>query len=541
MIFGIDLGTSKCAVSRYILGSKGRDGEPIIVGGQDGFEPSIVYFLDNDEYFAGRKAWERYLKEPDSGVELIKVRLGRVKEIPVRINGNKKEFKPQFIMSLMIKHMKNKMYGYSNKAIITVPAYFDQNQRQATLEAGELAGLEIIQLIEEPSAALLYHIFRSYKDGKLSLDEFPQNYLVFDFGGGTLDLSLVKVNVNGGRYIEPEVLLVGGDPDLGGNLIDFEIEKAIVRYIFNSQKDSFTEEVYDAFNEYYKNYMEKKQLTFKETTSQSVREFITSLKQACEEIKIRLSEQPSDYIATGGHLKPIRIRREDLEGIINRSNIRKRIKDAVSNFLNVNSNDKRYSIDRVVLVGGASRMPYIKTILEDEFPAFRGKIEYAVEARECVAKGAAILGAIEEGIVVPPFGGNPLKSVLAYDIYVEHEGEEKLFISYGERYPFAQPHTYTLRVEHSLKPYISIKFKEKEFATNKEAIINDIKFYHPCFYTGDEILLQLRIDEKGIYRFSAVHVDTNEKINFESDKLYVLSDQERAMYQEYVQKMQDKS
>jgi len=541
MIFGIDLGTSKCAVSRYILDPKGREGEPIIVGGQDGFEPSIVYFLDKDEYYAGRKAWESYLKEPDSGVELIKVRLGRVEDIPVKINGVEERFKPQFIMSLMIKYMKNRMYGDSNRAIITVPAYFDQNQRQATLEAGELAGLEIIQLIEEPSAALLYHIFRSYKDGKLSLDEFPQNYLVFDFGGGTLDLSLVKVNVSGGRYIEPEVLLIGGDPDLGGNLIDFEIEKAIVRYIFNLKKDSFTQEVYHAFSEYYKNYMEEKQLTFKGTTSKRAREFITSLKQACEETKVKLSDQPHDFIATGGYLKPIKIRREDLQNIINQSNIRKRIKDAVSNFLNANNSDKRYSIDRVVLVGGASRMPYIKTILEDEFPAFRGKIEYVAEARECVAKGAALLGAMEEGIKVPPFGGNSLKSVLAYDIYVEHEGEEKLFISYGERYPFAQPHTYTLRVEHSLKPYISIKFKEKDFATNKEALINDIQFYHPCFYTGDKILLQLKIDEKGIYRFSAVHVDTNEKINFESEKLYVLSDQERAMYQEYIQKMQDKS
>jgi molecular chaperone DnaK len=538
LIYGIDLGTSKCAVARYTLARNYQNCEPKIVKdeGLDSF-PSVVFFKNENEYIVGKKALEYLHINPDSSVELVKIRIGRVDSIPVKINGKIKELNPQFISSLFIKHIKNMDGGRVQKAVLTVPAYFDQNQRQATLEAGEIAGFEIVKLVEEPSAALMYHLFYKYKNNQLNLDEFPQNYLVFDFGGGTLDLSLVRINLDKGKYIEPEVLLIGGDSELGGNLIDFEILKAVVNALYKTNKDSFITEVLSEYKYYYENYVENKQLIYSNGVKNEVKEFIARLKQNCEEAKIELSDQDSYIMPVGRYYKPVKITRQHLKEIINTSGIKDRIVQAINIFLN--KNKENYPIDKVVLIGGASKIPYIKTILEVNFPQFANKIVYTPEFRECVCKGAAIMGAIEDGIIVPPFGANQCKSILANDIYIEHEGREELFISYGERYPFSKPYSYILRVEHSLKPFINIKFKEREFGKNKESLINDIKFFHPCFYTGDEIEINLSIDEKGIYRFNAVHVDTREKIEFESDKLFVLSDEEKAKYQQYVNRMRE--
>ena len=193
--YGIDLGTSNCLISKVISNLDDTFDVKCLTDdeGEDSF-PSVVYFENEQNYKVGEKARKHLFTEPDSTVELIKIRLGKTHKIQVRTKNSRFEKSPQEISSYLLKHFNTIHSDNIENVVVTVPAFFDQNQKEATMQAGIIADIKPQSLIEEPTAAIMYHIFSEYKAKGINFMNMPQkNVLVFDFGGGTLDLSLIEL------------------------------------------------------------------------------------------------------------------------------------------------------------------------------------------------------------------------------------------------------------------------------------------------------------------------------------------------------------
>ena len=216
MIIGIDLGTTNSLVSYF------KDGESILIPNEYGdyMTPSVVSISDQNEIIVGKMAKERQLSHPDQAVSLFKRTMGTYRNY---ILGNKKYLSEE-LSAYILRSLKEDAERYLGEevqeAVISVPAYFDEDGRSATKKAGELAGLKVERIINEPSAAALACRMEERKkvDNEESIDD--QVYMIFDFGGGTLDVSLVECfeNVIG-------VTAVSGNNQLGGSNIDLEIAK----------------------------------------------------------------------------------------------------------------------------------------------------------------------------------------------------------------------------------------------------------------------------------------------------------------------------
>lgn len=216
MIIGIDLGTTNSLVSYF------KDGESILIPNEHGdyMTPSVVSISDQNEIIVGKMAKERQLSHPDQAVSLFKRTMGTYRNY---ILGNKKYLSEE-LSAYILRSLKEDAERYLGEevqeAVISVPAYFDEDGRSATKKAGELAGLKVERIINEPSAAALACRMEERKkvDNEESIDD--QVYMIFDFGGGTLDVSLVECfeNVIG-------ITAVSGNNQLGGSDIDLEIAK----------------------------------------------------------------------------------------------------------------------------------------------------------------------------------------------------------------------------------------------------------------------------------------------------------------------------
>ena len=213
-IIGIDLGTSNSAASVI------QGGKPVLIPAAEGTTaagkafPSIVAFSKDGELLVGEPARRQAVTNPDNTVREAKRKMGT--DFLYKIQG--KDYKPQQISAFILQKIKRDSEAFTgetiNKAVITVPAYFDDNQRQATKDAGIIAGLEVVRIINEPTAAsLAFGIDKSKEDMKI---------LVFDFGGGTLDVTIMEMG--GGVF---EVMSTSGDTQLGGS----DMDKAIIDYV----------------------------------------------------------------------------------------------------------------------------------------------------------------------------------------------------------------------------------------------------------------------------------------------------------------------
>ena len=201
--YGIDLGTSNCLISKVISNLDDTFDVKCLTDdeGEDSF-PSVVYFENEQNYKVGEKARKHLFTEPDSTVELIKIRLGKTHKIQVKTPNSRFEKSPQEISSYLLKHFNTIHSDNIENVVVTVPAFFDQNQKEATMQAGIIADIKPQSLIEEPTAAIMYHIFSEYKAKGINFMNMPQkNVLVFDFGGGTLDLSLIELRKNDDEII----------------------------------------------------------------------------------------------------------------------------------------------------------------------------------------------------------------------------------------------------------------------------------------------------------------------------------------------------
>jgi len=381
-IIGIDLGTTNSVVAVV------EGGETKVIPNQEGnrLTPSVVGFTEKGEILVGEPAKRQAVTNPTRTVYSIKRFMGRrhneveteEKMVPYKIVGGAndyvkvrigdKEYTPQEISAKVLRKLKEAAEAYLghkvNKAVITVPAYFNDAQRQATKDAGQIAGLEVVRIINEPTAAALAYGLDKKKDEKI---------VVFDLGGGTFDVSVLQV-AGGGDGDETkvfEVISTSGDTHLGGD----DFDEALVNYVANEfQKEHGVD-------------LRKDPMA------------LQRLQEACEKAKKELSSLPQTDInlpfitvvnGVPKHLT-MTITRSKFEELIDplvercRKPVMQALKDA-----KLSPSD----IDEVVLVGGSTRVPKVQRLVKE---IFNKEPHKGVNPDEVVAVGAAIQGSVLAG------------------------------------------------------------------------------------------------------------------------------------------------
>ena len=370
-VLGIDLGTSTSIVSVY---RRGRP-EVLEVFGQR-IVPSVVHYRKEAEPLIGVQAKRRALIDPESTVVSIKRSMGDP-EYRREINGQ--PVKPEDVSALILEYLKNgaqeqgTLIGTVKYAIVTIPANFNNNQREATLQAGRAAGLEILRLVEEPVAAAIAYGFGRDRD---------QTIMVYDLGGGTFDVCILKVEATSGGVPSFAVLGKAGVPELGGDDFDHALMKLLAAAIV---KDGGPD-VLD---------LKKDQ----GISRKKLRDVQQVLKEKAEEAKIELSEAESASIDIANFIKDESGREFHLSVEITRAEFEAAIqplvdksRDCIVQALTeakVTADD----IDRIILVGGSTRSPCIRRLVTEMF----GKEPYGdIDPGTAVSQGAAILGATFE-------------------------------------------------------------------------------------------------------------------------------------------------
>ncbi|MFX1315254.1 MAG: molecular chaperone DnaK [Promethearchaeota archaeon] len=367
-IVGIDLGTSNSACA-ILTGA----GKPEIIPAAEGRTlggkafPSYVAFDDSGRKVVGEPARRQAVSNPDGTVTAIKRKMGTSYKAKLKVGDKWQEFSPEEISAMILKKIKTDASAYLGeevkKAVITVPAYFNDAQRTATKDAGEIAGLEVVRMINEPTAACLaYGLDKDTRDKLMKI-------CVLDLGGGTFDITLMEY----GEGVV-EVMSTAGDTQLGGT----DMDNAIIDWVIEEFK-------------------RKEGIDLKGDSKAWIR-----IKDAAEKAKIELSTTLSSsinlpYISQKGgnpvHLT-MELTRAKLESLIEPTlrRLDPIMQRAVSDAkLSVNN------IDKVILVGGPTRMPSV----QQRFKKFFGgkEPEHSVDPMECVAIGAAIQGGIIAGDV----------------------------------------------------------------------------------------------------------------------------------------------
>lgn len=358
-IIGIDLGTSNSAAAAMI------GGKPTIIQAAEGASvggkafPSVVAFTNTGELLVGEPARRQMISNPEGTVLAAKRKMGT----DFKFNVRGKIYTPQQISSFILQKIKKDAEAFLgdivDRAVITVPAYFNDNQRQATKDAGDIAGLQVVRIINEPTAAsLAYGLDKTQKDLKI---------MVFDLGGGTLDVTIMEMG--GGVF---QVKSTSGDTQLGGT----DMDNTIIEYILQE---------------------------FKQQTGLDVRNdraAMMRIREAAEKSKIELSNLVSTEInlpflaydpSTGPKNLIVNLTRSKLEELL------RPIVEKCKNPMQQAIQDAKLTpaeIDKIIMVGGPTRMPIVRQFVA----TIMGKEpERGVDPMEAVALGAAIQGAIIAG------------------------------------------------------------------------------------------------------------------------------------------------
>ncbi len=469
-ILGIDLGTTNSAAAII------EAGRPTIIPSAEGptlagkMFPSIVAFTKEGQLLVGDSAARQAVTNPEGTIREIKRKMGT--DYKVTIQG--KEYTPQQISAFILQKIKKDaetFLGYPiNKAVITVPAHFNDNQRQATKDAGEIAGLEIARTVNEPTAACLaYGIDKLEKELKI---------MVFSFGGGTNDTTLM--DFGSGVF---QVISTSGDTKTGGADIDY----AVVDYLVEE---------------------------FKRQTKIDLRSDKTAmarLKETGEKAKIELSnlfttDVSLPFIASDQgepiHLQ-ITLTRTKLEQLA--LPLVQRIRTPI---LKVLSDAKLtpQDIDKIILIGGQTRMPLIRKFVEDIMnkPAERG-----IDPMECVAVGAAIQGGVLAGEV---------KDLLLLDVTPISLGVETLgsvftkLIERNTTIPTKKSQIFTTAADSQTTVTINVLQGERSMATDNLSLGMFNLTGIPTAPRGiPQIEVSFNIDANGILNVSAKDLGTNKE------------------------------
>lgn len=353
-VVGIDLGTTNSCIA-WIKPDKTAE----VIPNQEGMRttPSVIAFSKNGEIIRGEPAKRQAVLNSDRTIKSIKRKMG----LDYKISIDEKEYTPQEISSHILKKLitdaESYLGGKISKAVITCPAYFNDAQRQATKEAGQIAGIEVIRVINEPTSAALAYGLDKMKEDKV---------VVYDLGGGTFDVSVLEI---GDGIIQ--VISTNGDNHLGGDdfdkkLTDWMIEKFRKQYGVDLSKDKQALQRIQESAE-----KAKIELSTKLETDINI-PFVTSTKEGPLHMEITITRSTFEVLV-----------KDLIEGT----------KVSVENALKDAKFDVK-DIDEIILVGGMTRMPYVQKFIKDIFKKEPNK---SVNPDECVATGAAIQGSIMTG------------------------------------------------------------------------------------------------------------------------------------------------
>ena len=480
-IIGIDLGTTNSCVAVF------EGNEPVVIANSEGKRttPSVVGFLKDGERKVGDPAKRQAITNPKNTVYSIKRFMGETYEqsrkeaeaMPytvvndngyprVEIEGRK--YTPQEISAMILQKMKKTAEDYLgqevSEAVITVPAYFSDSQRQATKEAGEIAGLKVQRIVNEPTAAALaYGVDKANKDMKIA---------VFDLGGGTFDISILEFG--GGVF---EVLSTNGDTHLGGD----DFDQVVIKWLADDFK---AEEGID--------------LTKDPMAMQR-------LKEAAEKAKIELSSSTSTeinlpYISAEGGVP------KHLVKTLTRAQFEKLAHDLIQACLVPCQNAVRDAnlqtsdIDEVILVGGSSRIPAVQTLVKNYFGKEPSK---GVNPDEVVAVGAAIQGAIlnkESGV-----GNIVLLDVTPLTLGIETMGGVMTkLIEANTTIPCKKSETFSTAADNQTAVTIHVLQGERPMASQNKSIGQfNLEGIAPARRGVPQIEVTFDIDANGILNVSA--------------------------------------
>ena len=443
---------------------------------------------------------------------LIKGKLGSQRSILV----NNQNISVQFCAAVLLNYIRQLDNSVDN-AVITIPTFYNQSKRNCTIEAAKQAGFKDVKLIEEPTSAVMYHLFKKFKENKDLLIK-SKNILVFDFGGGTLDLSLVDVKIDENSKLDPNVIAIDGLENFGGYLIDILLAKVILTTLKENSEsdDSILFKALEVLSNHVSSYKDMNNYEVF-IDNEEVNKLIYNAISEAEKIKIELSHKNESTINIKNYLVNEIITREEFEELIlDNEMILEKIYRLLNNFKIKNN----FNIDEIILVGGTAQIPKIFELIKSIFPS--SNVIKDEDYINSVGYGASIVAAINSGEKVDPFGRNICTGVLPRDIFIECNGVTEKLFSKGTAYPLQNSYNHNVKIPFSLTNKISIVLFEED--DKKKYKISDVNFYHPCFYTGDSINLSVNIDDNGMLDFKAAHSETNEEIEFTSDKSNSISE-----------------